>query len=145
MKKIVRLTESDLVRLVKRVINEQQDTVYPGTNVIRKSGGSGGTPSGKEGNNIVFLFPNDMNLRVDENTNIGDLVNVDTTLTNMGSNYLQLVPQKGFGLNPAVIYKIIQGTVLANSLKKYTNDGNSLRFMNTSDPFYSPQKQRIEK
>ena len=28
MKKIIRLTESDLIRIVKRVINEQQGTVY---------------------------------------------------------------------------------------------------------------------
>lgn len=28
MKKVIRLTESDLIRIVKRVINEQQGTVY---------------------------------------------------------------------------------------------------------------------
>lgn len=57
MKKIIRLTESDLTRLVRRVINEQRIpflTVFPNKSVLSKS-----AIEGQNGGNLIYLTKRD--------------------------------------------------------------------------------------
>jgi hypothetical protein len=57
MKKIIRLTETDLTNLVKRIINEQGLpflSVFPNKNILSKSG-----IEGQNGGNIIYLTKRD--------------------------------------------------------------------------------------
>lgn len=57
MKKIIRLTETDLTNLVKRIINEQRLpflSVFPNKNILSKSG-----IEGQNGGNIIYLTKRD--------------------------------------------------------------------------------------
>lgn len=57
MKKIIRLTETDLTNLVKRVINEQRLpflSVFPNKGILSKSG-----IEGQNGGNIIYLTKRD--------------------------------------------------------------------------------------
>jgi hypothetical protein len=96
MKKIVRLTESDLVRLVKRVINEQNivvsdpDIKYvanrPNTSAIKHS------PNPQIVNGIVDLFyPTDLTKKVADGRDFGtwgDYIAANYSLTPRGNDYL---------------------------------------------------------
>ena len=70
MKKIIRLTESDLTKIVKRVIKEHENTVYNYFKIVGEDGevyGVGGVEKGSKNevyfideifNSISFIFSN---------------------------------------------------------------------------------------